>query len=209
VPNDLLGWQSRYIELITRLTGLEGRPDLVPPGLVLEDASNHDELAFLKRERICFAAVGVQPAVGVSSGLVITPAANTLTIVTAISVSKATAGFVQILLSDANEFTNLVASFGFFRDTRSGLLAVARPSTLVSVHSTAGGLPVSPGYRRVGVAANITTFVPISPIVLKGTVGIINVNAVRLGVFNETLNEQLDVGVDWYERGVEPEELVL
>jgi hypothetical protein len=205
----LIGWQSRYAELVQRLTG--GEPDLVPPGLQLEDASDHEELAFLKRERLCWLAASLlAQGVGIASGVMLRPTqiqtdpAKILTVITGVQLQKAVAGNVSLQTADTStafggSFTTIQGNT-FLRDDRWGLTATTRTSTRAFLHAT-GGLPAQNLFKRVFLPANTFVAVPfVHPLIL--TTGV-------FGVFNETANEALDVMIDWYEREARPEELTL
>lgn len=197
----LMGWQSRYIEGLSRLTGEES-PEVIPPGLILEDASNHDELAFLKRERICFAGITAPAIAAVSAGVVLQQQVNGLFVVTGVQVQKAVAGQVSIQVENGSNFSGtLAASFAFFRDTRWGPFATARPFAKAFTHLT-GGLPASNVLKRVFVPANTWVQIPLLVVMAGVTPNV-------FGVFNETLNEAMDVMIDFYEREVRPEELII
>lgn len=202
----LMGWQSRYIEAIARLTG-EENVEVIPPGILLEDFSNHDELSFLKRERLCFAGITANAGgAGVSSGVVLrAPANNAVLVITGAFVQKATAGFASAQVIDTG-FGNLVASFAFFRDNRWGPYATARPTTKPFTHTTVGGLPAGNVVRRVQLAAGIFTDLKLPTLILADPN---NAGGIQFGVFNETLNEAMDVMIDFYEREARPEELIL
>jgi hypothetical protein len=204
----LLGWQSRYAELVQRLTG--GEPDLVPPGLQLEDASDHEELAFLKRERLCYLAASLlAQGAGIASGVQLRPTQvstdlpKILTVITGVQLQKAVPGNVSIQTADptgfGGSFTTIQGNT-FLRDERWGAFATARPTTRAYLHAT-GGLPAQNLFKRVFLPANTFVNVPlVQPLIF--VTGL-------FGVFNETLNEAMDVMIDWYEREARPEELTL
>lgn len=207
--------QPRFAQAVARLHDVKGNPapQITPEinhEIGLDQVSFSYELEALTGRRNCFCGITAPAIAAVSSGVRLAPGNNTIFVVTGVQVNKATAGFVSVQVADATSaFTGTWAgSFCFFRDTRFGLLASARPFTVANTHLT-GGLPAgSSVLKRVQVAAGIWTSIPIVPgYVIAQTVQP-TINA-QFGVFNETLNEALDVMIDFYERAAVQSELVL
>lgn len=206
--------QPRFSQSIARLHDVKGNPapQITPEishGVTLEQTDFATELAALIGRRNCFAGITAPAAgAGISSGAILVPGQNIICVITGVQVNKATAGFVSVQLSDVGfPFGGTtLASFTFFRDSRLGPMLTARPATTAATRAT-GALPAAVVVKRVQVAAGIWTQVPIAP-------GIVIVNPLatalnRFGVFNETLNEAVDVMVDFYERVASPSEIVL
>jgi len=217
--------EARFAGAIARLHGMKGpgspAPQVSPEiahAIQLEQTSFTWELEALIGRRNLFVAVTAPAIAAVSAGIRLIPPGNGILVVTGVQVNKPTAGFVQVLIDDFNAAPfggTYAASVVFFRDTRWGNSQTARPGTQAATHLT-GGLPVGPpAVKRVGVAANTFTQIPISPAIVLAnpSPGAVFVQGsfrpAIFGVFSETLNETLDVMVDCYERGLSPAELQL
>jgi len=205
----------RFAQAVARLHDVKGNPapQITPEinhGVTLEQVSfGYEFEALVSRRNIFVGITGQAQGAGISSGVVIQPPTgnnSTILVVTGVQVNKATAGFVQCQVADGSFGGTFAPSFTFFRDRRFGAFASARPSTRAFTHLT-GGLPTGNTVKRVQVLAGVWTQIPITP----GLV-IVNpdtTNFAGFGVFNETLNEALDVMIDCYERAISVSELNL
>jgi len=207
--------QARFSLGIARLHDIKGNPapQVAPElahGIELEQGNFATELDALVGRRNAYTAVSL-PAVGVgiSSGLVLSLSQfGILVVVTGIQVNKPTAGNVFVGLSDTGAFPGtFAASFGFYRDSRWGPVLSTKPAVPVLTHAT-GGVPVTGGFKRVAVQAGVFTDVLFKPALVLLRLPT-NPAAVQFGVFNETLNETMDVMIDWYERAASPSEIIL
>lgn len=206
--------QGRFNQLIARLHDIKGNPaPQVEPEIghnVQIAATNIDHsLDALVGLRNCFAAVtGPAQGVGISSGVDLNAASATIVQIYGVQVNKATAGFVSVQYDDIGSFTGTFSAVNgtFFRDTRFGKVGAAKPATKAFVRAT-GGLPASTVFKRVQVAAGLWTPIPFNPaFVIAWAPG---TPQIQFGVFNETLNEALDVMIDFSERAASPSELAL
>ena len=205
--------QPRFAQAVARLHDIKGNPapQVTPEighNVELDQVSFSYELEALTGRRNCFVSVAPPAIAGVSAGLVVRPAQNTLIVVTGLAIEKAVAGFIQVQFASASlGFVGTFAtSVAFFRDSRWGDPQTARPSVSVFTHLT-GALPLATQFRRVFIPVNTFTPIPINP-------GIVMANDLptvlnSFGVFNETLNEAMEVYVDFYERQVSVSELKL
>ena len=206
--------EPRFSQAIGRLHGIKGNPapQVTPEiahGVTLEQTSFSYELEALTQRRNAFAGITAVAGAGVAGGVLLqlsTP--GVVLVVIGVQVNKPTAGFISVQIDDAVPSGTFTASLNFYRDNRWGRFATARPATKAFTHQT-GALPTSVVVKRVQVAANAWTQIPILPgIVLTPLVapaaGVApNVN---FGVFDETLAETIDVMVDFYERPISPQE---
>lgn len=206
--------QPRFAQAVARLHDIKGNPapQITPEighNVELDQVSFSYELEALVGRRNCFAGI-TAPAggAGVSSGVILIPGQNTLMVVTGVQVQKATAGFASIQIADPTTGFGgtTAASVAFFRDFRFGIPTTARPFTQAVTRLT-GGLATGFVMKRVQLLANVWTQIPITPglVISQPLASIFN----RFGVFNETLNEAMDVMIDFYERSVVQSELVL
>lgn len=205
--------QPRFSQAIARFHDVKGNPapQITPEinhSIQLDQTSFTYELEALTGRRNCFVSVAPPAIAGVSAGLILTPAVNTIIVIIGLAIEKAVAGFVQAQFASASlGFVGTFAnSFAFFRDSRFGDPQIARPSASVLTHLT-GVLPLATQFRRAFIPANSFTTIPILP-------GIVLANDApntpnRFGVFNETLSETLEVYIDFYERPVSASELRL
>jgi len=205
--------QPRFSQAIARLHDVKGNPapQITPEinhSIQLDQTSFSYELEALLGRRNCFVAVSAPAIAAVSAGLIIKPAQNTLIVITGLAIEKAVAGSIQVQLASASlGFSGTFAtSFAFFRDSRWGDPQIARPSSSIGTHLT-GGLPLATQFRRVFIPANSFTVIPIVPGIVIAQEAANQPNI--FGVFNETLNEAMEVYVDFYERQVGVSELKL
>lgn len=206
--------QGRFNQFIARLHDIKGNPaPQVEPeighNVQIAGTNIGHELDAVVGVRNCFAGI-TAPArgVGVGSGVVLQPGSGSIVVVTGIQFNKATAGFVSVQVTDLTAVfgVTLAASFCFFRDNRLGPYSAARPSTAALTQLT-GVLPSGNVFKRIEQpVAGAFTSVEFKP----GLVLVQSTPAkVAFGVFNETLNEAIDVMIDFYERAASPSELVL
>lgn len=203
---------ARFPQGIARLHDVKGNPapQITPEishGVTVDQVSTAWELEPLFGRRNCFAGITAPAIAAVSAGVMLQAGPNMCFVVTGVQVQKAVAGQVSIQIEN---FTfaggTFSASFAFYRDTRFGPFVSARTMTKPFTHLT-GGLPASPVVKRVNVPANTLVQIPITPGLV--IVPISGSPTPVFGVFNETLNEAMDVMIDFYERPLSPSELIL
>lgn len=207
--------QPRFAQAVARLHDVKGNPapQITPEighGVTLEQTDFATELAVLTGRRNIFVGVTAPAIAAVSTGVLIQPSPNSIVVVTGVQVQKATAGFASVQVSDSSMgiVGTFATSFAFFRDTRLGLLLTGRPGIRVFTHLT-GALPAAAVLKRVQLAANVWTQIPITPGYVMHIAGAGIIPLPLFGVFNETLNEAMDVMIDCYERHASPSELTL
>ena len=213
--------EARFNGAIARMHGMKGpgapAPQVSPEishAIQLAQTNIADDLDALVGVRNLIISVAAPAIAAVAAGLRVTPPRGGLLVITGVEVSKVTAGFIGFGYDDVfaggisfnGTFSPSIAQF---RDSRLGKSQTATPGTKVETHLT-GAFPTIPAQiRRAWVQANTELYIPIRPglVMASGPSGS-NINAV-FGIFNETLNEQLIVQLDAYERTLSPAELQL